>query len=110
MKTLDAPGSRLTQCKATINIRLQRLETGEEIVFVNFPLPSVHAGHTLTSLTDLHSHKHLPEVITEAEYLVCNSHLSQVSLMPALKEWVNQELISEHMRQGLLSNRPSEYD
>ena len=30
--------------------------------------------------------------------------------MLALKEWVNQELIPQHMRQGLLLNRPSEYD
>ena len=30
--------------------------------------------------------------------------------MLALKEWVNQELIPEHLCQGLLSNRPSEYD
>ena len=42
--------------------------------------------------------------------MVCNSHLSQVSLMLALKEWVNQELIPEHLRQGLLLTRPSEYD
>ena len=30
--------------------------------------------------------------------------------MLALKEWVNQELIPEHLRQGLISSRPSEYD
>ena len=30
--------------------------------------------------------------------------------MLALKEWVNQELIPDHLRQGLLSDRPSEYD
>ena len=30
--------------------------------------------------------------------------------MLALKEWVNHELISEHMRPGFLSNRPSKYD
>ena len=110
VKTRNAPGSRLTQCKATLNARLLRLETGEEILFVNFPLPSAHAGHTPSSLADLHSHKPLPGVVTRVESLVCNSHLSQVSLMLALKEWVNQELIPEHMRQGLLSNKPSDYD
>ena len=67
-------------------------------------------GHTPTSLADLHSHKPLPEIISQVESLVCNSHLSQVSLMLALKEWVNQELIPEHLRQGLLLTRPSEYD
>ena len=77
---------------------------------VNFPLPSAHDGHTPTSLADLHSHKPLPEIISRVESLVCNSHLSQVSLMLALKEWVNQELIPEHLRQGLISSRPSEYD
>ena len=30
--------------------------------------------------------------------------------MLALKEWVNQELIPDHLCQGLLLDRPSEYD
>ena len=79
-------------------------------MLINFPLPSAHSGHTPTSLADLHSHKPVPEIIAQVESLVCNSHLSQVSLMLALKEWVNQELIPDHLRQGLLSDRPSEYD
>ena len=109
-KSRNAPGSRLTQCKATLNARLLKLETGKEVLIVNFPLLSAHDGHTPDSLADLHSHKPLPEIIARVESLVCNSHLSQVSLMLALKEWVNQELIPQHMRQGLLLNRPSEYD
>ena len=80
------------------------------MLIVNFPLLSAHDGHIPDSLADLHSHKPLPEITARVESLVCNSHLSQVSLMLALKEWVNQELIPQHMRQGLLLNRPSEYD
>ena len=110
VKPRNAPGSRLTECKATLNVRLLNLETGKEVLVVHFPLPSAHDGHTPTSLADLHSHKPLPEIISRVESLVCNSHLSQVSLMLALKEWVNQELIPEHLRQGLLLTRPSEYD
>lgn len=87
-----------------------RLETGKEVLVVNFPLLSANDGHEPTSLADLHSHKPLPEISTRVESLVCNSHLSQVSLMLAVKEWVNQELIPEHMRHGLLSNQPSECD
>ena len=79
-------------------------------MLINFSLPSAHSGHTPTSLADLHSHKPLPEIIARVESLVCNSHLSQVSLMLALKEWVNQELIPDHLCQGPLLVRPSEYD
>ena len=30
--------------------------------------------------------------------------------MLAVKEWVNQELIPRHPQQGVLTNRPSEFD
>ena len=44
------------------------------------------------------------------ESLVSNSYLSQVSLKLSLKEWVNKELIQQHIKQGILENKPSEYD
>ena len=64
IKLRNAPGSRLTECKATLNVRLLNLETGKEVLVVHFPLPSAHDGHTPTSLADLHSHKPLPEIIS----------------------------------------------
>ena len=91
-KPRNAPGSRLTKCTATLNVRLLKLDHGEAILAVNFPLTSAHSGHSPNSLADLHSYKPLPEIISRVESLVCNSHLSQMSLMLALKEWVNKEL------------------
>ena len=46
----------------------------------------------------------------KVESLIRHSHLSQISLMLALKSWVNHDLISEHLRQGILTSRPAEYD
>ena len=109
-KPRNAPGSRLTGCTATLNVRLLKLQHGEEMLDITFPLPSAHSGHSLKSLADLHSYKPLPEIIARVESLVCNSHLSQVSLKLALREWVQKELIPEHMKQGVLVEIPSEYD
>ena len=44
------------------------------------------------------------------ESLVSNSYLSQVSLKLSLNEWVKKELIPQHIQQGILENKPSEYD
>ena len=110
VKPRNAPGTRLTECKATINIRLLKLESGDQILYVSFPLLSAHTGHTPCSIADLHSFKPLPEIVSRVESLVTHSHLSQISLMLAVKEWVNQELIPRHLQQGVLTNRPSEFD
>ena len=96
-------------CNATINIRLLKL-SDDEVLQVKFPLLSAHTNHSPESLADLHSHKPLPEVTTKVEDLICHSHLSQISLMLALKSWVNHDLIPEHLRQGILTSRPAEYD
>ncbi len=110
-KPRNAPGSRLTECKATLNVRLLKLKySGEELLAVNFPLPSAHSGHSLKSLADLQSYRPLPEIITRVESLVCNSHLNLMSLMLALKEWVNKELIPDHLKKGKLLTTPNEFD
>ena len=108
-KPRNAPGSRLSGCTATLNARLLKLECGE-LLHITFPLPSAHSGHSLKSLADLQSYKPLPEVIGRVESLVSNSYLSQVSLKLSLKEWVTKELIPQHIKQGILDDRPSEYD
>ena len=109
-KPRNAPGTRLTECKATLNTRLMELESGDQILYLSFPLSSAHTGHSRSSFADLHSFKPLPEIVSRVESLVSNSHLSQISLMLALKEWVNKELIPQHLHQGILTNRPSEFD
>ena len=109
-KPRNAPGSRLTGCTATLNVHLLKLNDGDEILIINFPLQSAHLEHSLNSIADLQSHKPLPEIVSRVESLVCNSYLSQMSLKLALKEWVNKELIPDHLKKGQLNNKPSEYD
>ena len=109
-KSRNAPGSRLMDCKATINTRLIVLESGSQILEVKLPLPSAHTNHSPSSLADLQSHKPLPEIYAKVESLITHSHLSQISLMLALKDWINHELIPQHLQQGILSSKPSEYD
>ena len=89
-KPCNAPGTRLTECKATLNTCLMELESGDQILYLSFPLSSAHTGHSPSSFADLHSFKPLPEIVSRVESLVSNSHLSQISLMLALKEWVNK--------------------
>lgn len=108
-KPRNAPGSRLSGCTATLNLRLLKLECGE-VLDITFPLPSAHSGHSLKSFADMHSFKPLPEVTARVESLLCNSYLSQVSLKLSLNEWVNKELIPRHIKQGILEDIPSEYD
>ena len=108
-KTRNAPGSRLSGCTVTLNARLLKLER-EELLHISFPLPSAHTGHSIKSLADIHSYKPLPEVTGRVESLVSNSYFSQVSLKLSLKEWVNKELIPQHIKQGILENKSSEYD
>ena len=108
-KPRNAPGSRLSGCTATLNAKLLKLEC-RELLHITFPLPLAYSGHSLKSLADLQSYKPLPEVIGRVESLVNNSYLCQVSLKLSLKEWVTKELIPQHIKQGILDDRPSEYD
>ena len=73
-------------------------------------MASAHTNHSPTSLADLHSHKPLPEVVKKVESLISQSHLSHISLMLALRDWINHTLIPDHLHQGILTAKPSEYD
>lgn len=57
VKPYNAPGTRLTECTATINIRLMKLKTGEEILHLSFPLLAAHTEHLPSSFADLHTFK-----------------------------------------------------
>lgn len=106
----NAPGSRLMGCKATINTRLLKLDCGDLMLEVCFPMRSAHTNHSPTSLADLHSLKPLPEVMEKVETLITHSHLSQMSLMLALRSWIKDELIPNHIQSNILKDKPSEFD
>ena len=46
----DAPGSRLMECKATINVRLLKLDSREFVLQVCLPMSSAHSNHSPVSL------------------------------------------------------------
>ena len=97
------------ECNASINIHLLKLHD-DELLHVMFPLLSAHTNRSLESLADLHSHKPLTKVMAKVESLIGLSHLSQISLMLALKSWVYLDLIPDHLLQGIITSRPPEYD
>ncbi len=108
-KPRNAPKSRLCGCRAILTAKLIKTEY-EEILHVTFPLPSSHSGHSLKSLSDMHSYQPLPEVMERVESFVSNSYLSQISLKLALQEWVTKELIPLHIQKGKLDSILSEFD
>ena len=97
-------------CKATLNVRLLCLDSGEEIMQLTIPTSSAHTNHDTDSLADLLTHTPLPEIEEKVESLVQHSHLSQISLILALKDWSKHELIPQHLHSGILSQVPSEHD
>ncbi len=84
----------MLQDQGCVDAKLLKTEH-EEILYMTFPLPSAHSGHSLKSLSDMHSYQPLPEVIEWVESLVSNSYLSQVSLKLALHEWVSNSYLSQ---------------
>lgn len=97
-------------CKATMLVRLLKLGSGEEILQLTIPTASAHTNHNLDSIADLLSHKPLPEIEKKVESLVQYSHLSQISLLLAVRDWIKHELIPNHLRDGTLSQEPNEHD
>ena len=81
-----------------------------EILHVKFPLLSAHTTRYLHSLPDLQSHKPLPEIHAKVESLVTHSHLNQVNLMLALKDWIDHDLIPRHINDKQIASFPSTYD
>ena len=77
---------------------------------LTIPTSSAHTNHDTDSLADLLSHKPLPEIEEKVESLVRHSHLSQISLVLALRDWIKHELIPRHLRDGTLSQIPNEHD
>ena len=67
-------------CKATLNVLLLKVDSGDDILQVSFPLTSAHTNHSPTSLADLHSHKPLPKVMEKVELLTSHSPVSYTHL------------------------------
>jgi len=109
-KPRNAPGSRLMECKAVLHIRLLKTVSGLEKLHVNFPLLSAHTGHSPNSLADLQSHRPLSELQTKVESLIIHSHLNPVNLILALKDWIDHDLISQHLNHNRLTSVSSAYD
>ena len=97
-------------CKATLNVRLLTMDSGDEMLQICFPLASAHTNHFPASLADLHSHKPLPEVREKVELLISHTHLRQISLVLALRDWTKHQLIPDHLKKGILTAEPSQYD
>ena len=110
VRVRNDPGSRLMDCKATLNVLLLKVDSGDHILQVSFPLTSAHTNHSPTSLADLHFHKPLPKVMEKVELPTSLSHLNQMNLKLALRDWINHELIPDHLQQGILTAKPSEYN
>ena len=72
-------------CKATLNVHLLQLDSGEEIMQLTIPTSSAHTNHYIDSLADLLTHTPLPEIEEKVESPVRHCHLSQISLILALK-------------------------
>ena len=75
---------------------------------MTIPTSSAHTNHEINSLADLLSHKPLPEIEEEVESChVRHSHLSQISLILALRDWIKHELIPQHLSNSILSQVPN---
>ena len=105
----NTPGSTKLGCAATLRARLLSTKKGE-ILEVTVPRYSAHCGHDVGSLPDLLTHKPLPEIEKKVETLVRHSRLSQISLHLALNDWIKNELIPEHIQNGILTHTPHEHD
>ena len=105
----NSPGSTELGCTATLRARLLSTEKGE-ILEVTVPRYSAHCGHDIGSLPDLLIHKPLPEIEMKVERLVRYSRLSQISLHLAVNDWIENELIPEHIENGILTHMPHKHD
>ena len=78
IKPRNAPGSRLAPCKATVNVRLLKLETGEVLV-VNFPLLSAQKFKT---------HEQRPPIFVDYSIYSSTNLCKMTTLMNFIKSMV----------------------
>ena len=107
LKRRSAPGSKCMGCPAKIHLRLLLLENGSEIAEVKIPRLSVHQQHDPSSAADLQGLCPLPEIEKKVKSLIQQAYLRQVALMLTMKDWVESELIPQHLSKGIIDHIPS---
>ena len=105
----NTPGSTKLGCTATLWAWLLSTEKGETLE-VRVLRYSAYCGHNVGSLPDLLTHKPLPEIEKKVERLVRHSRLSQTSSHLSLNNWINNELIPEHIENGIPTHMPHKHD
>ena len=84
--------------------KLIQLSSGETVLEIRIPSLQVHlATH------DQLSHEPLPEIEEKVYSLVQGACLTQMALILAVRDWVKKELIPRHLREGQITEAPSEY-
>ena len=107
LKRRSAPGSKCMGCPAKVHMRLLLLENGSEIAEVKIPRLSVHQQHDPSSAADLQGLCPLPEIEKKVKLLIQQAYLRQVALMLTMKDWVESELIPQHISKGIIDHIPS---
>ena len=83
------------ECAAALYIRLLKTDSGLEILHITFSLISAHTTHSPHSLADLQSHRPLKKIQAKVESLITHCHLNQISLMLALNDWIDHDLVPQ---------------
>ena len=69
-----------------------------------------HTGHESTSLADMLCFRPLSEVEDKVKELITDVHLNRVGLKVVLDHWIENELIPQHIRKGVISDRPHPFN
>ena len=103
----SAPGSKCMGCPAKIHTRLLLLKNGIEVLEVKIPLLSVHKEHDPSSAAVLICLRPLPEIEEKVKSLVQQAYLRQVTLKLTIEDWVEHELIPQHLTKEIIQQKPS---
>ena len=82
-------------------------EWQRDIAEVKIPRLSVHQEHDPSSAADLQGLCPLPEIEEKVKSLVQQAYLRQVALMLTIKDWVESELMPQHISKGIIDHIPS---
>ena len=107
LKRRNAPGSRRRNCPAEMCTRLLVTKSGLSLLEVSIPSISLHKGHDPTSVTDKLCQRMLPEVEEKLRSVVTEAHLHNLNLKLVLKDWVKNQLIPKHKREGIIQETPT---
>ena len=107
----NAAGSKKLGCQATMRTKLLQMSSGEKVLEVQIPNLKAHLStHDPNSIVDELTHEPLPEIEEKVHSLVQGAYLTQMALILAVRDWVKKELIPQHLREGLITEPPSEYN